>query len=578
MVLAVSTLDATLVGDAYSPLDGAGAHAESDWEVYEGGVVPIETDEIIQVDLPAAATTWSFRGAPGGNYNDVPDYTPFPWNHSWGNQYNNISVGTENNDQKDNQIIAMKLDQPSDHCIFHSSLANGGDSRRIQFYISDDGINWTKDLLCTLSDLDATGPYNTYRFEGQYIQFNIGAGWGQAYNLTGGGTDTTLTLKSEKNLALLQVGDGVVQSDYSVIDTGSLVSQDYGPQKLNGTISNATWQTSVQKFYGGAADFTGGTVNKSISFTERDAFLVGKGDFTFSWWSYLDSSVINSSNGANNNYLFDQSAGPGVSDGNAGRFAVFRYGSTPPGDGSISVNIAGTPYNFVIPVSNIVGNVWQHYAVVRNGGVLHGYVNGQQVSSQACPSDLSSSALSDPTIGTITGLNPNLYNYKGYIQDILISKSAAWTSNFTPPGQMFDVSTGLLSTEYQEIDNISYASPLNTYDFTGASGVVSSVNTAGNTLSMSSTSGTWGLANTGLYAIGPLARVTDPPTNDPPDSNKYTLVDSSLADSSNLESYTPGSPPLDAPATYYSRVKYRDNTAAPNTVESLWSNWNEIST
>ena len=69
----------------------------------------------------------------------------------------------------------------------------------------------------------------------------------------------------------------------------------------------------------------------------------------------------------------------------------------------------------------------------------------------------------------------------------------------------------------------------------------------------------------------------DPPTPDGQgvagtdwDTNEYTLVDASLADTSNLESYTPGSPPLEDSSTYYSRVKYRDDTAAPNTVESLW--------
>ena len=303
----------------------------------------------------------------------------------------------------------------------------------------------------------------------------------------------TLTFSGNKDLALLEQGDEIVQDDFATVDTGVLNVQDYGPKKTKGTVNGAVWQTVVENFYGGAADFTGGSEIREVKFTDRSAFLVGTGDFTFSWWSNVDNVYEQT----NNNFVFAQ--GETV---DSGRLSVARAGGSSPNDGSIVCTIVDTTF-IVIPAAEMAAGEWQHYAVVRESGRLKGYVNGVEVSDQACTINLSAEPQTDPRIGTFDGTNANIYNWKGYIQDFLIAKSAVWTSNFTPPGPMFDPADGLLSDDYRIVDDIAFASPLNTYDASGASGLVGSVDVAAKTVTLSATAGTWGPENTGRYAIGP---------------------------------------------------------------------------
>jgi len=82
-------------------------------------------------------------------------------------------------------------------------------------------------------------------------------------------------------------------------------------------------------------------------------------------------------------------------------------------------------------VQSHIGVGWRHMAYVRSSGVVRGYINGTQYTSNASNSDL------------ITATNVPLYvgtgelaagNYRGYITDLHIIKGVAkYTSQFTAP-------------------------------------------------------------------------------------------------------------------------------------------------
>jgi len=112
----------------------------------------------------------------------------------------------------------------------------------------------------------------------------------------------------------------------------------------------------------------------------------------------------------------------------------------------------------------------------------------------------------------------------------------------------------------------------------GASGNVGEVSPSGfpNRITLVEDEAGWSAGNY-LANTTKGTSITTPPTTDPPSAD-YALVDSSYNDTSNLTTYTPGSPPLELDKTYFSRVKYRDNGSSGSTITSQWSNWNQMET
>jgi hypothetical protein len=255
-----------------------------------------------------------------------------------------------------------------------------------------------------------------------------------------------------------------------------------------GTVTNATWQTAQQKFYGGAADFSGFTTSKLVTIPTRDAFLVGTGDFTFSWWSWFDQVNYPGKNltmfGAGNNT-------------ENWRLSIVKLGNSLSADGNIACNIQGNFYSLIPPTAQ-TASVWQHYAYVRRSGVLYAYVNGVQAGSQPSVENINVPMGVDPFIGGYPGIGTSNW---GYLQDIVVAKKALWTGNFTPPGQLYDTTTGHINS-WADVPELALALPLNTYAFS-PKGTVGSVNTTAKTMLLATSTGTWGPANTGKYVIGP---------------------------------------------------------------------------
>jgi hypothetical protein len=101
---------------------------------------------------------------------------------------------------------------------------------------------------------------------------------------------------------------------------------------------------------------------------------------------------------------------------------------------------------FTTSASAITLDEWNHVALVRQGTVAKIFVNGTQVDSNFT-SDSTWSNNSNPAyIGYGRTSMGNAHYFKGYMEEVRISNSARWTSNFTPPTEQYtsDSNTKLL--------------------------------------------------------------------------------------------------------------------------------------
>ena len=78
-------------------------------------------------------------------------------------------------------------------------------------------------------------------------------------------------------------------------------------------------------------------------------------------------------------------------------------------------------------------STWYHFAVVRSGSTLTAYVDGTSVGSNTWTNTVDSST---NYVGYSGGLGGATY-YNGYIDELRISNSARYTSNFTPSSSEF---------------------------------------------------------------------------------------------------------------------------------------------
>jgi len=110
---------------------------------------------------------------------------------------------------------------------------------------------------------------------------------------------------------------------------------------------------------------------------------------------------------AANNYYMDCGSG----------YVGFVIGN---GSGGWAVNIN----NATVP--NL--NVWNHYAIVRNGTTFTLYVNGTSVGSATSSTNITAQ-------GDVFKIGNNFsYPINGYISNFrLVNGTAVYTSNFTPP-------------------------------------------------------------------------------------------------------------------------------------------------
>ena len=207
-------------------------------------------------------------------------------------------------------------------------------------------------------------------------------------------------------------GDAAFES--LVVDQLDL--KDQSGNSNNASNAGATWQTSVKKFYGGAAEFNGNADENAASRVSVSDGLTFNNDFTIEFWAYPSSL-------ASGNVLFDcwqnQTSGTG--------FYIWEQSN-----GAIDiVKDANTYYQQAfMSAGSLSANTWNHIAIVRSGNVVTGYSNGSPRGTYTVSDNWTSTK---GMIGSGTG-NSTMKGFAGYLQDFKhYGGIAKYTSSFTPP-------------------------------------------------------------------------------------------------------------------------------------------------
>lgn len=156
--------------------------------------------------------------------------------------------------------------------------------------------------------------------------------------------------------------------------------------------------------------------NSSLTIPANAALTLGTNNHTIEFWLYQISRNTyaasfcygNTTYFATNNYFMD------VGQLEHGQVVVGN------GAGGWAINI-----NVVRPTSL---NVWNHYAVVRNGTTFTVYINGTSIGS-------ANSSINIPAQGDVFKIgNTTGFPIAGYISNFrVVNGTAVYTSNFTPP-------------------------------------------------------------------------------------------------------------------------------------------------
>ena len=244
-----------------------------------------------------------------------------------------------------------------------------------------------------------------------------------AFSLLTGGTGTasfntygakSASVASADTLLLLQ-GEGG-----SIVDTSTFAR----------TVTNTggVSLSTAQSRFGAQSLLFNGTANGNLTLASNASFAFGTGDFTVEAWVYRTSSA--------QGCVF--TCGGDV--GTGGTLEVFfstellycRIGS----GGDLTATWSDTALN----------NRWTHIAVVRASGVVTIYINGV---ASASVTRTTSVTKNTPVIGRRDG--PSDLFYAGYIDELRISPSAAYTSNFAVASSPFvfsDPTSVTANTDY----------------------------------------------------------------------------------------------------------------------------------
>ena len=177
---------------------------------------------------------------------------------------------------------------------------------------------------------------------------------------------------------------------------------DSGESQKTVTVSGATAISSFSNFYGGSYDFDG--TNDALTFTISGG--LGSGDFTIEYWVYQDT-------------LTDYQTHFSSTRGSTG----FNVGTDGSGDFVWYSNSARQ----IEVIGAITTGRWYHWAFVRSGSTITGYLDGVAKSSFSSSVDYSASAFS---LGALDGSGEWT---NGKFQDLRIYKGLAkYTQNFIP--------------------------------------------------------------------------------------------------------------------------------------------------
>ena len=176
------------------------------------------------------------------------------------------------------------------------------------------------------------------------------------------------------------------------------------------TVGTARIDSVTKKFGTGSMYVSSGN---NLVIPSNETLTLGTGDFTIEAWLNLTASAANSTwygGGVTNSPVLNINALASVS--------INPYGTS-----AITGN-----YTFTL-------NTWYHVSICRKSNVTTIFVNGAQVISAT---DNTNYVQSSMAIGSIIG---GTQPFTGYIDDLRVTKSAVYTSTFTPPTLEISVKT-----------------------------------------------------------------------------------------------------------------------------------------
>lgn len=192
--------------------------------------------------------------------------------------------------------------------------------------------------------------------------------------------------------------------------------------------ANAKISTAQSKFGGSSAYFDG---TDDYIITEENDILIISGDFTWEGWvrpaaSHSGRIMCNRIENAD----FFSVPNPYASIAEVRVYNNLLYFS-----------LAGVSFTN----TSISANTWTHFALVKSGSTVKGYKNGSSVGSTTHSTTLGDTRNKAIMLGAYKASNPQS-EFSGYIDEVRVSDTARYTSNFTPPTAAFtnDADTVLL--------------------------------------------------------------------------------------------------------------------------------------
>ena len=205
------------------------------------------------------------------------------------------------------------------------------------------------------------------------------------------------------NVVLFLKGDGT---------NGSTNIVDSSPSPKTISVFGTAQISTAQSKYGGSSIYFDGTNNCFIGTPADSIYTLGTNNFTLEMWIRPFTASPNGILGWNNSATFqDMQAGNPVYSDFGGKFSFWRI------------------FGGVNNLQQLVANVWQHHALVREGNNYRWYLNGILTVSFSDSETLTGSRI---CIGTQAVSPPYLGFAQFYLSHLRLTKSVRYTANFNP--------------------------------------------------------------------------------------------------------------------------------------------------